>query len=400
VPLVTFTRNGAALTATQSRYAFLASNPPAEQWTIPLCYRAVAAKSCTLIDGPSKTIAGVGRGVFMPNAGGTGYYRFDLPPADWNALIASGATLSPAEATATVDSLWASFRAGRAPASALIQAAKIMAANPDAGAAASGGMRLSGLALRGVIPEDALPAYRRLLVSVYGPKLAAMGFDPAAGAHAGDTPERQQLRQTLVSLMTEARDPAVSAKLEAAGTRYLAGDKQAVDQAYLAEALAQVVAKGGMTAAKRLVEIALTSEDPVLRGAAFGAAASSGRGDVATYLLDLNDPRLRSYDRVGIISALAGTEGTVQQTGDWVLANYDRLLANGTGVFTTGRLPGTLVSQCSAAQAARIEQVLGPKVRASGVGVLDFERVVEQVRHCGDLKAAKSAEVAAAVSAG
>jgi hypothetical protein len=32
--------------------------------------------------------------------------------------------------------------------------------------------------------------------------------------------------------------------------------------------------------------------------------------------------------------------------------------------------------------------------------VLDFERIVEQVRHCGDLKAAKAAELGAAVTAG
>ena len=401
VPLVTFTRAGGTLTATQSRYSFLGSTPKPERWTIPLCYRVDAAKSCTLIDGPSKRLTGVGTGVFMPNAGGTGYYRFDLPTADWNALIATGASLSPAEATATVDSLWASFRAGRAPASALIRAAKVMAANPDPGAAVAGGSRLSGLALRGVIPASALPAYRRLIGSIYAPKLAALGFDPAAGAHAGDTPDRQQLRQGLVNLVaSEAHDPAVRAKLEAAGERYLAGDTKAVDQAYIGMALGLVVEKGGVAAAKRLVALALGSEDPVVRESALGAAASSGRADVATYLLDLKDARLRSYDRIALIGALAGTEGTVEQTGDWVLANYDKLTADGSGVFTTSRLPGTLGQQCSAAQASRIERVLGPKVRASGIGVLDFERIVEQVRHCGDLKTAKAAEVAAAVTAG
>jgi len=401
VPLVTFTRNGTSLTAMQSRYAFLGSTPKPERWTIPLCYRAGSAKDCTLLDGPSTTLSGVGRGVFMPNAGGTGYYRFDLPTADWNALIATGATLSPAEATATVDSLWASFRAGRAPASALIAAARTMAANPDSGAASSGGERLAGLALRGVIPADAMPAYRRLIANIYAPKLAALGFDPAAGAHAGDTPERQQLREALVGLVAfEARDPAISGKLEAAGERYLAGDTKALDQAYIGAGLAMVVAKGGVATARKLINLALGSEDPVVRQSALRAAASSGRADVATYLLGLEDARLRSYDRLALIGTLATSEGTVEQTGDWVLANYDKLLAGGSGVFITSRLPNTLSYQCSAAQATRIEQVLGPKVRAAGAGVLDFERLVEQVRHCGDLKAARGAQLGAAITAG
>jgi aminopeptidase N len=51
VPLVTFTRAGGTLTATQSRYSFLGSTPAPERWTIPLCYRVDAAKTCTLIEG-------------------------------------------------------------------------------------------------------------------------------------------------------------------------------------------------------------------------------------------------------------------------------------------------------------------------------------------------------------
>ena len=161
-----------------------------------------------------------------------------------------------------------------------------------------------------------------------------------------------------------------------------------------------VVAKGGVATARKLINLALGSEDPVVRQSALRAAASSGRADVATYLLGLEDARLRSYDRLALIGTLATSEGTVEQTGDWVLAHYDQLLAGGSGVFITSRLPGTLSYQCSAAQATRIEQVLGPKVRAAGAGVLDFERLVEQVRHCGDLKAARGAQLGAAITAG
>ena len=93
-----------------------------------------------------------GSGTIMPNVGGTGYYRFDLAPEDWKALIASSAQLSPGEAVATTDSLWASFRAGRAPAAWLIDEARAMAANPDASASVEPGRPPGGPALARVDP--------------------------------------------------------------------------------------------------------------------------------------------------------------------------------------------------------------------------------------------------------
>ncbi|GAA0311814.1 M1 family metallopeptidase [Sphingomonas oligophenolica] len=400
VPVVNIARQGGKLVATQSRYAFLGSHPAPEQWTIPFCLRVDAAKSCTLLDKPVTTLSATGGGVIMPNVGGTGYYRFNLEAADWQKLIGTFATLSPGEALAADDSLWAAFRAGNAPARWLVTAARTLAANPDSDAAVDGGSRLAGLKLRGLIGPESDAAYRGLMDSIYAPRLAAIGFNPAAGAHLGDAPDKQKLRQNLVGFVVgEGHDAAVSATLEAAAEKYLAGDKQALDQAYLGVGLGVVVTKGGLPAAKKLVEIGLASEDPTLRQSALGAAAGSGRTDVAQYLLGLNDKRLRPFDKIGLIFGLATSEGTADFTGEWILANYDTLLAGGNGIFITSRLPQALAFQCGADRADRINSLLGPKVRAAGAGVLTFERTIESIRHCGDLRAAKSAEIAAAIAA-
>jgi aminopeptidase N len=401
VPVVDIARKGGQLVATQSRYAFLGSTPKPEQWTIPFCLRVDTTKSCTLLDKPVTTIATTRTGVIMPNVGGTGYYRFNLEPKDWQALIGTFAAIDPAEGLAADDSLWAAFRAGKVPAAWLITAAKNLAANPDAGLSVDGASRLSGLKLRGLIAPESDAAYRRLMATTYAPHLAAIGFNPSAGAHKGDSPGKQQLRQGLVGyVVREGHDAALTATLQAAAEKYLAGDKQALDQAYLATALSVTVAKGGVPAARKLVETGLASEDPVLRSAALGAAAASGRTDVADYLLGLTDTRLRAYDKLMLIQTLATTEGTVEHAGEWILAHYDSLLASGNGVFITSRLPQALIFQCGADRADRIETILGPKIKAAGAGLLDFERTVESIRHCGDLKAAKGAEIAAALANG
>jgi aminopeptidase N len=399
VPVVDIRRDGSRLVATQSRYAYLGSNPAPETWTIPLCVRVGAASQCTLMDQKTATLDAAAAGPIMPNVGGTGYYRFDLRPADWEALIASSASLSPGEALAATDSLWASFRAGKAPAAWLVQEARAMAANPDSVASVDPGARLSGLELRGMISPSAEPAYRALMGSIYGPRLAAVGFDPAFGIYANDDPDRQKLRQQLVGLVAfDARDPAVRAKLKAAAEKYLAGDEKALDPAFRDAGFTVVAEDGGLVAARMLVDKALSSEDPDVRGAELGAAASSGSTDVADYLLKLQDKRLRSYDRLGLIYGLADTVGTRDYTADWILGNYDELLASGNGIFITGRLPGALNYQCGVEQADRIESTLGPQIEKAEVGTLEFRRMVERVRDCGILKQAKLAELDAALA--
>ncbi len=403
VPVVDVARKDGKLALTQSRYAYFGSHPKAEAWTIPLCFRAGETRNCTLLDKAGATIdAPAGTAPIMPNAGGTGYYRFNLPDADWQALIASSATLPAGEAIATTDSLWAAFRAGKAKAGWLVDAARAMAANPDSTAAVTNGQRLSGLRLRGMIDDASEPAYRRLMASIYTPRLAALGLDPAAGAHSGDTPDRQSLRQSLVDLVAEgARDPAVRATLIKATSAYLAGDAKAIDQGFLGEGLALVVEDQGLPAAKALFAKALASEDAVFRRGALSAIAATGRVDVAGWILnDMKDDRLRSTERVVMISTLASTGGTRDLAADWIIANYSKLAAGGNGIFLASRLPQTLAYQCGVDRARQIETVLGPKVRTANAGVLDFERTVETVRHCGDLKTARAGEIATAIGGG
>lgn len=398
VPVVDVRRDGSKLVVTQSRYAFLGSNPPPLSWTIPFCIRAAGARSCTLLDQKTTTIDVPGPGALMPNVGGTGYYRFDLQPDDWRALIASSAQLPPGEALATTDGLWASFRAGRAPASWLVDEARAMAANPSAAASVDPGERLSGLHTLGLIGPSSETAYRSLLASIYGPRLAAIGFDPKFGAQSSDTPDRQKLRQQLVGLMAfDAQDAGVRAKLKTAAEAYLAGDKQALDPSFFDAGFGVIAEDGGLPAAKQLVEQALSTEDSDVRQALLGAAASGGHADVANYLFDLNDKRLRSYDRLELIGVLASVGKTRDLTANWILANYDKL-ASGNGIFITSRLPSMFSGQCGAAQADRVEQGLGPKIMKANVAVLEFRRTLEKIRNCGLLKQAKGAEIAAALT--
>jgi hypothetical protein len=399
VPVVDVRRDGSKLVLTQSRFAALGTNAPPLTWTIPTCVRVGAVKSCNLIDQKSTSIDVAGNGPIMPNVGGTGYYRFNLTPEDWNALIASAPQLAPGEALATTDSLFAGFRAGKVPASALIAEARAMAANPSADASVGPGASLSGYHAIGLIPASSDDAYRALMLSTYGPRLASLGFDPSFGAHDKDSPDQQRLRQRLVNMVAlEGHDPTARAKLKAAAEAYLGGNKKALDPAFMGGAFVVLAQDGGMAATRRLVETALSSEDGTLRANALGAAAAGANAEGASYLLNLDDKRLRSFDKLGVIGQLVGSPTTRQATTDWIFANYDKL-SSGNGIFIASRLPAMFNTQCSAEAATLLELKLGPTVARLNTGVLEYHRTLERIRNCAILKQAKSAELAAALAA-
>ena len=188
------------------------------------------------------------------------------------------------------------------------------------------------------------------------------------------------------------------------GIAYIERLSHEVAVALGAEIVGPVTTIGGGSRSQLWRQIRATVLDRPVRGvrnpeAALGAAAGSGNPEIASYLLALADPRMRSFDRLNMIYGMAFTAGTRDLTADWIFANYDKLLASGNGVFITSRLPQAVGAQCGADRAARIDAVLGPKVRAANAGLLDYQRTLEQIRNCGMLRDAKGAEITAALAA-
>jgi aminopeptidase N len=400
VPVVRVERTATGLSISQKRYAMLGSKLADETWTIPMCVRVGAARQCAMLDGPATALPLTASGAIMPNAGGAGYYRFSLPDQEWRALIDEAPSLSPGEALAMTDSLWAAFRAGEASPQLLIDAARRMAANPYSQATTGGGWRLAGLRQRGMIPDASLPAYRSLIRSIYAPRLAQLGFDPRAGAYAAEDPDTQKLRAEIVALLAvEARDEGVRAKLADAARAYLGGDKAALDQSIVANGLAAWVAAGGEAAVSSLFDRAATSDDTFFRRSALSALGRQGDAATGRWLLGrLNDPRLTSQDKLALLYGLATEPATRELAFDWLKANYEAF-AKAAGVFQSSGLSGLPGGFCSVQKAQDIETALRPFVQRFKQGALTLDRTVERVRDCGVLEQAEGAELTRAISA-
>ncbi|HTM80267.1 M1 family metallopeptidase [Asticcacaulis sp.] len=396
-PTVDFTHQGGWLVATQSRYARLGTTLDPQSWTIPLCLRRGDERNCFLMAQPQGTLGADVPGALMPNAGGTGYYRFTLTPEDWSALIATGDKLPAGEGLATLDSLWGQFYAGKGTASQLIDAAKVFVNNKDSNVATGSADQFDELVTRGIISEAGLPDYRREMDAIYAPRLTALGFNPKAGAHLGDDPDTQKLRQKLVAIVADAgHDPAVRKQLLDAANAYLGGDTTALDQAFLGRGLKVYVEEGHLTAAKTMFDRMLSAQDEVFRSAAQKAITSDADTATATWVFSiLSDTRLRVPDRLALVGGLMNNAATRDMTYDWLKANYDSFSA-GAGIFSAGRIASLPHDYCDAAKADEIDHIMRPKVIAAGRGELSFNRMLEDIRSCSVLKDARGADIAAA----
>ncbi len=396
-PTVDFTHQGGWLVATQSRYARLGTTLDPQSWTIPLCLRRGDERNCFLMAQPQGTLGADVPGALMPNAGGTGYYRFTLTPEDWSALIATGDKLPAGEGLATLDSLWGQFYAGKGTASQLIDAAKVFVNNKDSNVATGSADQFDELVTRGIISEAGLPDYRREMDAIYAPRLTALGFNPKAGAHLGDDPDTQKLRQKLVAIVADAgHDPAVRKQLLDAANAYLGGDTTALDQAFLGRGLKVYVEEGHLTAAETMFDRMLSAQDEVFRSAAQKAITSDADTATATWVFSiLNDTRLRVPDRLALVGGLMNNAATRDMTYDWLKANYDSFSA-GAGIFSAGRIASLPHDYCDAAKAGEIDHIMRPKVIAAGRGELSFNRMLEDIRSCSVLKDARGADIAAA----
>jgi hypothetical protein len=364
---------------------------------VPLCTRSGDTRNCLLLDRPSAQLRAPRSGLFVPNEGGNGYYRFELPVADWDALIAAGPSLAAGEALATVDSLWASFRAGRVGPDRLVSAARSFARHKDPTVIGDAGGRLAGLEPSGMVDAASLPALRRVLTDIYEPHLRTIGFNPVRGAHANDGPDRQRLRGDLVAILSGAAEhQPTRAALATAAAAYLRGDEAALDLAFLPAALRVHVQTGGQAAAEALLARAIASSDTQFRGAALGAIGGSGDPVIARWMQgQMNREGIRPNETLQIATALMSRPATRDLGWTWVRENAPGMFERqGAGALRLTTIGG---GYCEGARAAEMETMFRPVVERLGRGQLALDRTLERVRSCAALKERRMREVAAAL---
>lgn len=401
IPVVTVGADAQSMTLAQSRYHPLGVEAsPRQLWIIPICLSRGDDRSCTLLESKSASIARLSDHghALMPNANGAGYYRFRLDGPSWDRLINTSAELPGREAMALADSLWADFAAGRIDFNRVVAGARALSANPEPLAAVGLAYRLKYIADSMLTPEQQA-AYRKLMGSIYGPRLTALGDDVTAGAYAGEPAQRRMLRESLLPLVAlEARDPALRAKLVGAAKAYLGGDARALDPSFRGVALQVAVQSGDVAFIARLKDTLLKSSDPQFKrdiSIAIGAGDTASLADAA--LAVATSPGLGSPQSMNIFYSLAREPGARATTTMFVRKNFAQLMGL-LPTFSRPRIVGMFESYCRAGEADEIEAFFRPRLEAMGGGELELAQTEERIRLCAALRTAKSGEIAASLA--
>lgn len=400
VPLVTVGSSPAGLNLAQTRYRPLGVEAGAAQtWDIPLCLARAGVKQCVLFDAASApATAPAGNGPLMPNAGGAGYYRFRLDDAGWDGLISAAATLPGPEALALADSLWADFAAGSGSFDRVIAGARTLVKNEERLAALELAARLKELAASALTAADQ-PGYRRLMQSLYGSELRAMGSDPRAGAYAAEPPARQSLRQSLLPYAAlEARDPPLRTRLSAAAAAYLGGDTQALDSAFRGVALKVAVQERGEAFLLELQKALIASSDALFRADGSNAIGSGDTPALAEQALQLAfSGDLQPLEALQIFLTTAALPATRETAMQYTNDNFQRVIERFPG-FTRPLFVSAFDGLCATGDVARIDAFIKPRLKELGGGEMELSQTKERIAGCAALKSAKGGEITAVLS--
>lgn len=409
VPLMSVSVNCAdgespMLEVRQARYAPLGSSidPRASMWQVPFCIAfddgAERKSSCTLITEREQTIeldANSCPSSVMPNADGSGYYRFALDEAEWQALIENGADMAAAEALALADSLDAAFRADRVSAGTYLSGLAALVNHDiwDVSAAAINHLE----SITEIIDNDKLPAVEQALQKIVKPR-----FERLAGATgSGNELLHQRMQRFLIVI---AKDQAMREPLARQAALRLGLDGDPDPAAAPASELETIFSIGvqdiGQPFFDLLLEETIISRDPAFRRAGTGALA---RVEDPVLVERLQAAVLtgdfKGTDLLRIVFRQMARAKTTESTYAWIRENDLAVIERIPETFRPNVVPAFGSAFCSADRADEWQDFIVSHADSLPGYQRSLAQATESVQLCAALRKASADQLVRAFAA-
>jgi alanyl aminopeptidase len=348
---------------------------------------APAAEQCVLIDTPSAELALTATSCprwLFPNAMASGYYRWSLAPADFDALLTRGfGALGTGERLSLLSNTEAGARAGEQ------SFEQLMAVTRKVGRERPRELVLGALGVltrirEALLTEAELPSYRRLTRSMVFDRAQELGLFPAGAREDGD---KKLLRPGVVAALAfEAWDGAARAELHQLGLARLGMREDRRHSRLPAElldvALGVAVQEGGAPVIERAISALRASNDGIERGRLLSALGQNRNPEHSALVLALSlGDELRTNERAAPISGQIRHPETRDATYAWVEQHFDALVAR-LGADNAAPLVHTVGAFCDEGRAARAQQFFGPRVGALPGGPRVLRLNIESVELC------------------
>ncbi len=373
------------------------------QWSIPVCVREVTHgryRACTMLTERTAALTAPRQcgATLMPNADGTGYYRFAMASADWQKLAINAARLSPGEQLALLHSLRAAFRAGETDAKTYLTALKTVGAGNtwDTVSAANGFLQ----ELRSeLLAKNDLPLFEQSVRGWFAPTLAAVGVEPRRREARAATLLRAELADAMVRL---ARDPNTLTPLAAKGAALARQMSKGyppdpVPAELVQAALWSAVYSGGAPVARDTIAAIKDSSDAQFRITAISALAAA-RDPIANQEIEefvvsgaLTVREQGAYLRYAF-------EDAERRPGAWAWLRRDfKRISAAVPHDARSRLVNLAGNLCGDQSRAEIEWFYKPMIGQIAGAPRVYANVLEKVDRCVAWRKAKGGELTAAL---
>jgi alanyl aminopeptidase len=355
------------LKLSQSRYLPVGSKGETNQvWGVPMCVRYGTANgskvSCELLDKAtgSMVLTDASKGTWvLPNANGSGYYRFAMAKSDLINLGKQIGKLDDAEQLAYADAVYASFKHGDLDAGDVLAALKPLTASKTREVAIAPLSSFNWI-YRNLAQTDAqrakLAAWAK---AAYLPRMTQLGYHRKANEADSDSLLRNTLADELALVV---KLPEVRAELlkqgDAALKRKADGrlDLAAADPDLIGSALAVAVQERGKPAVDALIAELPQTSDPAQRNAILDGLSEAN--DPALTLQVRNfalDKKVKVGEMGMLLHGGRDTRTERDAAWQWATTNYDKIVDR-TGSFSGGKLPDLVGGGgCSQDEADRLQ---------------------------------------------
>lgn len=382
----------ATLTIQQSRYLPEGSTGSREStWSLPVCVRTDQGQHCEVISEAQGTIALDHCPAWvMPNANGTGYYRFSMDRGALRALRMRGwRSLTAREKMAVADSLGAAFRSNQLSAAQLYPMLEAFA-ETDLRSVAEEPLGHIAFADDHLL-EGSRRGLRRFARQLYAPLWRRLGWSPRSGEDGETALLRASVLRGLAMRARDARLRRDSVRRAHAFLGY-GGDGElhsdAVDPNLVSTVLTVAVQDGDEAFFDHLLGRYFESTNALHRGMFLGALSQTKNPELAARLRGLAlDERVRVNEMMTPLYYQMSMPEHREATWSWITENYGALASRLEA--GAGRLPSLVGFECSEQAAAAAEEYFGTWIQSVPGAPRNLASAVEKARLCGALVAAQ-----------